>query len=158
MINESVVATIASLITAIVAVFSLCRSVKTQKDIQKNEVKRATIDAFSKLQEDVLDKLVSEDKANAAIIAEERNDNEECKKAYNDYKTLVARLDHFSIGIEQGVYDLDVVDKLAGEHLVFLLPKIEPIIDAANEHLKTDKYYQNYVKLVEQLKKRHAMK
>lgn len=155
MIQESDFSTIAAWITALVALVTLIWSIQTQKTIHKKEIKRATIDAFNRLQSEVLDKLVLVDKANAELIVEEREDNEECRQAYNDYKTLIARLEHFAVGIEQGAYDLEMVDKLAGKHLVFLLPKIEPIIDAANDHMETDKYYQSYVKLVEKLRGRH---
>ena len=155
MINTVDFSTIAAWFTAIVALGSLCWSVRTQNIIQKNEVKRTTIDAFNRLQSEVLDKLVLVDKENAELVVEERADNEACKQAYNDYKTLIARLEHFAVGVEQGAYDLDMVDKLAGEHLIYLLPKIKPIIDAANEHLQSDRHYQSYIGLVEQLKKRH---
>ena len=153
--NGSTFETIASWIAALAATGTLFWSVYTQNKIQKKDVKRATIDAFNLLQSEVLDKLASVDKANAEAIVERRETNEACRKAYNDYKTLIARLEHFAVGIEQGAFDLDIVDKLAGEHLIYLLPKIEPIIDAANEHVQTDKYYQSYVKLVERLRTRH---
>ena len=155
MLQDITLSTIASWVAALAAVGALFWSVYTQNIMQKNEAKRATIEAFNKLQNEVLDKLVKVDIENAEIIAEARDDNEECRQAYNDYKALIARLEHFSVGIEQGAYDLEVVDKLAGEHLVYLLPKIEPIIDAANEHARTDKYYQSYVELVRQLEERH---
>lgn len=155
MLQDITLSTIASWIAALAAVGALFWSVHTQYSMQKKEVKRATIEAFNRLQSEVLDKLVLVDKDNAEIIAEEKADNEACKQAYNDYKTLIARLEHFAVGIEQGAYDLDVVDQLAGEHLIYLLPKIEPIIDAANKHVRTDKYYQSYVRLVEKLRYRH---
>ena len=135
--NGSTFETIASWIAALAATGTLFWSVYTKKKKKK------------------LDKLASVDKANAEAIVERRETNEACRKAYNDYKTLIARLEHFAVGIEQGAFDLDMVDKLAGEHLIYLLPKIEPIIDAANEHVQTDKYYQSYVKLVERLRTRH---
>ena len=155
MIPDSIFTTTAAWIAALAAAFSLLWSVKTQKKIQESEIKRATIDAFNRLQSEVLDKLALMDRVNAEVIVEERENNEDCRQAYYDYKTLIARLEHFAVGIEQGVYDLDVVDKLAGEHLIFLLFKIEPIIDAANDHVHADKYYQSYIWLVEQLEKRH---
>lgn len=146
---------IISSIAAVVAVAGLFHTVLTQKAIQKNEVKRSTIDAFNILQNEVLDKLAPLDKENALVITENRQDNEECRRAYVDYKTLISRLEHFSVGVQAKVYDLDVLDELAGEHLIFLLPKIKPIIDAANERCNPPKYYQNYIGLVENLKSKH---
>lgn len=156
MIQSDFFSTIASWIAALVAVATLFWSVNTQNKMRKEEKKRATIEAFNRLQCEVLDKLVLVDKENAEVIADAREDNEACRQAYNDYKTLIARLEHFAVGIEHGAYDLDVVDKLAGEHLIYLFPKIEPIINAANEHVQPDKYYQNYVNLVKKLEQRHG--
>lgn len=102
-----------------------------------------------------MDKLAPLDSKNAELITENRYTSEECKQAYADYRTLIARLEHFSVGVKEKVYDLDVVDELAGEHLIFLLPKIKPIIDAANERCNVPKYYQNYISLVENLKSKH---
>ena len=85
MIQGSNLSIIASWIAASVAALSLVWSVLTQKRIQKLEVKRATIYAFNHLQSEVLDKLIKVDRANAELIVEERDNNEACRGAYNDY-------------------------------------------------------------------------
>ncbi len=144
-----------SLIAVVIAIAGLCHTVLTQKRIQRNEIKRSTVDAFNRLQNEVLDKLAPLNEENAILVTENRKDNEDCRKAYADYRTLISRLDHFSVGVKEKVYDLDVIDKLAGEHLIFLLPKIKPIIDVANERCDPPKYYQNYIGLVEDLKSKH---
>ena len=146
---------IISLVAAVVASVGLFHTVFTQKAIQKKKIKRSTVEAFNKLQNEVLDKLAPLDSKNANVIAENRKNNEEFWQAYVDYKTLISRLEHFSVGVKEKVYDLDVLDELAGEHLIFLLPKIKPIIDAANERCDVPKYYQNYISLVENLKSKH---
>ena len=143
--------TVAAGASAIIAAFMLRNSVRIQKEMKQEEKKRATWDVMKYLQSEVLDKLAPLDANNAELIAEARNDNDECRQAYADYKTLIARLEHFSVGVEQGIYDFDMVYELAGEHLIFLLSKIKPVIDAANEFQDTPKYYQSFMKLVDRL-------
>lgn len=155
MLQNSTFEILASCVTALVAVTTLFWSVNTQNKMRKDEVKRAIIEAFNRLQSEVLDKLVLVDKVNAKVIADAREDNEAYRQAYNDYKTLIARLEHFAVGVEKGAYDLDVVDRLAGDHLIYLYPKVEPIIAATNDQVQTEKYYQSYSKLVKKLEQRH---
>ena len=147
----SLISTIAACASALIAASSLCRSAKTQKEVKIMELKRATIEAFNELQHDVLDKFAPLSAKNAKLIVEEMQSSEQARQAYVDYRTLIARLDHFSIGVYQGIYDYDLVKELAGDHLVYLLPKIKPIIDYANRRQTNCKYYGNYMRLVKRL-------
>ena len=148
----SFVSSIATAASAIIAAIALFKTLKTQKEIQQVKIKQNTIDAFNILQNEVLDKLVLVDKKNAKIIVDSL-DNEECRCAYRNYKSLIARLDHFAIGIKHKIYDLDVVNELAGEHIIYLYDKIEPIICEANKKENQIKHYSNFVALVNRLKK-----
>ena len=141
------VSAVSAALSAIISLIALTVSINNQKKIKAEEKKQLTIEAFNQLQEQVLDKLASVDRENAELIVENRYKGNDFKQAYNDYKTLIARLEHFAIGVNEGVYDFDIVNKLAGEHLVFLYPKIEPIIDEANKSSADNKYYQEYRKL-----------
>lgn len=139
---------------------ALIVSIVTQIILKKEKVKQATIEQFNIIQNQVLDDLSTiTDNENAKIIVEElelNEDNKECKKAYDDYQVLIARLEHFAVGVSEGVYDFDIVDELAGIHLIYLLPKIQPIIDKANENAKgSEIYYGHLVDLVNKLKINH---
>ena len=143
-----------------IAVIALIVSIITQKKLKREKIKQATIEQFNIIQNQVLDNLATiSDKNNAKTIVEELElikENQECKKAYDDYRVLIARLEHFAVGVNEGVYDSNIVDKLSGVHLIYLLPKIQPIIDKTNENAKSGEYYYgNFVQLVNRLQNEH---
>lgn len=140
------------IIAVISAIFSLVTYIET-KIYQR---RKATIEAFNILQNEVLDKFVSTNSDNAKMIVENLNDKK-CKEAYDDYRALIARLEHFAVGINKYIYDLKVVDKLAGIHLIDLYKKIKPIIDQANKKEQKTIHYYNYVKLIKKLKRKHKI-
>lgn len=137
-------------ISIIIAVISATFSIVTYVKTFIYEKRKTTIEYFNTLQNEVLDKLVSIETDNAVTIVENL-DNEEIKKAFDDYRALIARLEHFAVGVNKKIYDYTVVDNVAGEHLVNLYEKIKPIIDKANEGEKKADRYSNYVKLVKKL-------
>ena len=143
----AMISAIAAAVSAVVSLIALIISMKNQKRIREDEKRRLTITDYNKLQEQVLDKSVSLDRANAVLIVESMNNNDKCKKAYNDYKALIARLEHFAVGIIEGVYDYKIVKELGGEHLVYLYRKVQPIIAEANRKSAESKYYCEYRKL-----------
>jgi len=121
---------------------------------QKHRKRRETIEAFNRIQEAVLDKLATVDRANAIAMVKGIS-NPECREAYDGYRVLLARVEHFAIGINGGIYDIKLVDKLAGTHLIFLYDKVEPIIANANMYSENNAYYREYGILVEKLRKMH---
>ena len=138
------------IISIIISVMSAAFSFITYIKTVRHQKRKATIEAFNSLQNEVLDNFVCIKEDNARIIIENL-DNEECKIAYNDQRALIARLEHFAVGVSEKIYDFNVVDKLAGRHLVYLYKKIEPIINEANKHEQQIVHYQHFVKLVEDL-------
>ena len=148
----SFVSSIAAMISAIISAIALVKTLKTQKQIKQAQIKQNTIEAFNILQNNVLDKLVGIERKNAEIIVDSL-ENEECKAAYCDYKALIAKLEHFAVAIKHNFYDLDVVNELAGEHLIYLYSRVEPIIFEANKRETQIKHYSNFVDLVNKLKK-----
>ena len=138
-----------SVISALVAIIALIYSVFIQRKLLQ---KQLTLEAFNILQTEVLDKLVFDPKENAQLIVNNL-DNPKCENAYKDYKTLIARLDHFALGVNQHVYNFKIVNKLAGTHLVCLYKKIEPIITQANKHSYSTRCYGNFEELVYKLNK-----
>lgn len=144
--DPTIILTIVSIIVSLIA---LLHSIYLQQYLSR---KKATIEAFHILQNEVLDKLVFDEKENAELIVDNLN-NQDCNKAYNDYKTLIARLEHFSVGVNQRIYDFKVVERLAGAHLVFLYQKVKPIIDKSNEHTPDNHNFKEFVNLIKRLEK-----
>lgn len=144
---------LASIVIAVIsAVFSIVTYVKTFL----YEKRKATIECFNNLQNEVLDKFAGIEKQNAKVILENIND-ERCQEAYDGYRVLIARLEHFAVGVNKKIYDFKVVDKIAGEHLVRLYIKIKPIIDQANKNEPRVKHYCNLVELVEKLNRKYGI-
>lgn len=141
------------IIAVISAVFSIVTYIKTVQ----YEKRKATIEAFNSLQNEVLDKFVCVSNGNAKIIIENL-DNEQCKEAYDDQRALIARLEHFAVGVNKHIYDLNVVNELAGVHLVSLYQKIKPIIDEVNRNEQEPIHYCHFTKLVGDLTKKHKVK
>lgn len=139
---------IISIISITVSVIAFVHSIYLQHYLSR---KKATIEAFNTLQNEVLDKLVFDEKGNAELIVTNLH-NQDCVKAYNDYRTLVARLEHFAIGVNQRIYSFRVVKTLAGTHLISLFQKVKPIIDKSNEHFPENHNYREFTRLVERLK------
>ena len=143
----------ASIIVAVIsAIFSAVTYIKTFL----YERRKATIECFNVLQNEVLDKFVSIKEQNAKTIIENL-DNEQCRQAYGDYRALIARLEHFAVGVNKRIYDFKVVDKIAGIHLVRLYTKIKPIIDKVNEKEQSVNHYCNFVKLVKKLNRKYRV-
>lgn len=141
---------IASLIIAIVsAIFSIVTYVFTVI----YEKRKATVEAINLLQNEVLDKFVSINKGNAITIVENL-DNPKCRETYNDYRALIARLEHFSIGVNKRIYDFSIVNNLVGIHFIYLHEKVKPIIDETNKNKSHIKNYCNFVELVKKIKRK----
>jgi hypothetical protein len=107
--------------------------------------KQATLDAFNTLQGEVFDKLnLYSPSEISEIIKNTRSE---------DYKTvsaLIARLEHFCVGVNTRIYDRRVVYKLAHGYLdgPVILDRINPVIDRKLRNAEED-YYENIHKVIE---------
>ena len=133
-----------------VSVLSLACAIVVYFKGLKRERKQATLDAFNELQAQVLDELAEYTPTAIRVIAENRR-KKDTKQQYHHCKTLIARIEHFAIGIEEKIYDYKTADKLAAEHLIYLYNKVSPIIEAARESAKGKNTYIHFEKLVDRL-------
>ena len=129
----SAVSAIAGVFATVFAAFELRNSRKANAERTKRERKESTVSAYNILQNQVLDRLVVI-RPDEVVTTIENLDDIRLRDAYNDYKALIARCEHFAVGINEGVYDFDVLYKLSGEHLIYLYKKVEPIINHAREN------------------------
>ncbi len=138
----------------VVAAIALLRSNNTQKKMELHQRKESTILSFQGLQKDVLDKMVSvADKEITDVM--ECLDEPKMKEIYDIYRSMIARCEHFAVGVEEGVYDFDTVDALAGKHLVFLYGKFKRIINEARRRGGDETYYIHFEQLANKLDKQH---
>ena len=82
-------------------------------------------------------------------------DEKEVHEAYDACRALIARCEHFSVGVNSGVYDFETTYKLGGTHLIYLYQKFLPIIENVRNDSKSDLPYSEFEKLYQNLFKRH---
>ena len=140
----------------IIAVISAVVSIVTYIATVRYEKRRTTIEAINLLQNEVLDKFINISKDNAEIIIDNLDDPK-CKEAYNDYRALIARLEHFAIGVNKHIYDFSIVNNLLGVHFICLYLKIAPIIDKANKNQEKTRHYCNFLRLINKLDKKQKI-
>ena len=138
-----IVADIATVVALAVGIFQYVRAVR-------RENRFATLDAYRELQRDALDEL-------------NRNSMEEIREALKDKRSeeyvrlgsLLARVEHFCVGINQDIYDFDTFYEVAdgyfyGGEKATLYRRLVPIIDRKNEGAPKD-YFQNIHKVWERM-------
>ena len=100
--------------------------------------KKATLEAYNLLQEQALDKLQVYMPRQLREIAADRKSE--------DYKLLssyAARVEHFAVGVNQKIYDLDTVYELSHGFLDgSIRTRIEIIIDGKSTNFN-EEFYQN---------------
>ena len=135
-----------SIISLFFAAISFLHSFFVYSQTVKHDKKQATLDAFNILQEQVLDKINLYSNSKIKEIAEDAR-----SKEYKELTILMARIEHFSVGVNTEIYDLKIVKRLAGKHFCMLYDKLLPMIEKKRKINKTDKHYDEFEKLVEEL-------
>ena len=113
----------------------------------KREKMQATLDAFNLLQEQVLDKLNLYRKSDIQRISENVHSQE-----YKELSSLLARCEHFSVGVNSGIYDLKTVDRLARLYIRGVYEKMLPMIEKKRQINTAAKHYDDFERLYLRLK------
>ena len=106
----------------------------------RRDRKQATLEAFNRLQTEVFDYLNMYTPAEIAKICENTRSA--------DYKTIsayLARIEHFCVGLNQGIYDKETFFALAHGYFdgQMLQKRIKPIIDKKNLRNNTGELFYN---------------
>ena len=132
-------------------IFSLCAagfSVFTYWSNIVHDRKQATLDAYNLLQKQSLDKLYMYMPKDLSTIVENRRSA--------DYKLLsgyVARVEHFAVGVNQKIYDLNTVYELSHGFLDgSIRTRIEILIGRKSEGFD-EEFYRNIKLLLEKMDK-----
>lgn len=113
----------------------------------------ATIDALVELQKDVLN---NEEFINAQVdhvLEHHKTVNGEFDVAWETISEHLARIEQFAVGVNTKVYSIEILDRMAGSHIIKLFNKFEPIIIYKREKGKTNKRYIEFETMVNCLKK-----
>lgn len=110
--------------------------------------KQATLDAFNILQEQAFDEINKYSKKDIEDIAEQKESDQ-----YKQLTVYLARIEHFSVGVNTRIYDRTVVKRLAGKYLIGLDGKLSVLIDKKRKEGHSKELYDEFKTLVISLKK-----
>lgn len=129
---------IVAVVAAVLSLVSIVFSVYTYRKALVHDRKQATLDAFLVLQEQAFDPL------NHITPAEMRDISEDPRSArYKDVSGYIARIEHFCVGVNMGIYDRETVYALAHGYLdMALSSRLDPILNRKSE-LSGQEYYEN---------------
>ena len=136
-----------SIIAIVISVISGGFALYTFAWTAQRDRKQATLDAYNILQEQALDELNQYTGTEIKRIIEEKNKDE-----YRRLSSCLARLEHFSVGVNTRIYDRKTVYELAHGFLdVGIWYKLQPMLEEKQKG-KHENYYQNYCDLVKWMK------
>ncbi len=119
---------ILSIVAIIISVLSVALTIITFQWTALRDRRQATLDAYNRLQEQALDFI------NKYTIPEIKDVIKNTKSdEYRKLTSCVAKIEHFCVGVNQGIYSRETVYELAhGYFEGYLKKRIEPIIDKKN--------------------------
>lgn len=130
---------ILSILSFALSVVSMIYSIRVHRDSVVHDTKQHTLDAFNQLQEQVLDKINTYSKSDVIEISKDPHTNE-----YKEISSLMARIEHFCVGVNSAIYDIDTVKRMAGRYFVGVYEKLLPMITKKREINKTEKHYDEF--------------
>jgi len=118
--------------------------------------KQATLDAFGILQREVLDKIKTvkkKDTKELGDVGEEIN-----PELWKELTLYLVRIERFSVGVNTRVYDLGVLNRLAGSYLIDIYYIVKPVINKKRDLSITikkpkKKTYDEFERIVRKLEK-----
>ena len=137
-------------IALIISGFSFIFSFYTFFWAVKRDRKQATLDAYNTLQNEAFDKLNLMMPSDIREIA-----NDSRSKEYKEISGYIARIEHFCVGVNLGIYDKETVYELAHGYLdsQTIVDRINTIIGKKNQKKDYD-YYGNINKVLDWMKKK----
>ena len=135
------------IIALIVSGAALLFSVITYRLGLRQGRRQATLDAYNNLQKEALDELYRIMPADIRAAAANRRSPE-----YKHIRTLVARIEHFSVGVTEKIYDRKTVYELAHGFLDGAIKlRVDALLETDHNH-RTD-YYKHIHELYAWMKK-----
>lgn len=150
----SLAAMIISLISVIVSVAIYLLGIQRDK-------KQDTLDSFNLLQEQVFDKLnliTYSEITNICKKVDNGSIDDETNSKYYELLGYLARLEHFSLGVNTGIYDAKTAERAGTAFLVSLRKKLLPVIELQEKrgNHNSDRrieYYKEFRMLTERVAK-----
>lgn len=129
---------IVAAVAAVLSLVSIVFSVYTYRKALVHDRKQATLDAYLLLQESAFDPLNHITPAEIQEIAEDPRSSR-----YKDVSGYIARIEHFCVGVNMGIYDRETVFALAHGYLdKALSSRLDPMLNR-KAALSGKEYYEN---------------
>ena len=157
-----------SILAVIISAATFLFTVMVTYHGEQRERKQATLDALNILQEQVFDHLNGYTFNEIREIAEEYSkaideknhfarekqgtadefwrEHPEYDRVMDEYSKIsgyLARIEHFALGVNTGIYDTKVTERAATTYFVMLYKKLMPILSVKNGGKATDKTTKN---------------
>ena len=136
---------------AIVAVLTGAFGVYTYFRDSKRKLCSDTIAEYKRMQEDVFKKLNELTPNDVRVLTETADST-----AYYELQDCLAKIEHFCVGINRGVYDFETVYQLSHGYFDYKLQRLfEPLLDQKlNKYDGGEDYYNNLHKVWARMKAR----
>ncbi len=142
---------IVAAVAAVLSLVSIIFSIYTYSKALIHDRKQATLDAYLLLQDSALDSL------NHIGIAELKEILKEPRSSrYKDVSGYVARIEHFCVGVNTGIYDKQTVYALAHGYLDMgvMNTRLALILDRKKE-MAGKEYYENIRAVIKWMKEKN---
>ncbi len=134
------------LIALIISILAFGLSIFQFFSNSSREKKESTLIAFNDLQKDVFSKLVQYSLPMPTI--------EIGSKEWTEFTVYLAKIEHFSVEVNTGIYSKQVLNRLGGEFFIRQYEKLLPIIlQKRSDNIVPGNHYDEFEKTVNDLKK-----
>ena len=129
------------------SLISLFVSIKSYAQDHKRRKKQATIEFYNSMCEDLYDINARTDQilGGTAPTIENIQNNTQLKA---DVTKMLSTYERFSVGVNSGVFDLDLTDRMAGSYLIVLFTRFSPYIQEIRKDASRQSSYVEFEHLV----------
>jgi len=147
------------LVTALIAYFQLKALIRSFKADHERRKKQATIEFVNKIRESyrtINNELIK--KFGKGPIG-----TKELDALYNDYelwhklKNMLSLFEHLAVGINTGVFDLDILDRMAGGYFINIYNRYAYYISERRKALNNNTIYSEFEGLVNKLRQKRDL-
>ena len=127
---------------------------------REREKKESTLNAFASLQKSIFDnQLISNDRVKKVEEKiKEKNFDANIDEDFASITQALAKIEHFSVGINTNVYSIKILNRLAGNFIIDSYSKLIPIIKFKRYIGGHGKFYDEFEKMANKLKKIRKIK
>lgn len=124
--------------------------------LERNRVRReATIHAFEDLEKEVFSQ---DDYVSAPAGAKKEAEERRLGRAWRRGTELLAKIEHFCVGVRVHAFDLKTLNRLAGGYFITQYENWRPIIEQKRLDDSSMKHYDEFESVVKRLKRKRDWK